>query len=204
MQKKLLALSAILVLPALVVACAARPTQDIEAADNAVAQARSEDVKDYAPESYKKVETAYASMQAEVESQDGKFAMTRSYDKTKELATEVKDASSQAISDAAAAKEQAKAHASDSIQQAGTALEEAKTMLASAPTGKGTKADLDAMKADLAGVETAIQEAQAAFDSDSFLEAQAKADSAIQTATQVKDAITMAKEMKAGSHVSRN
>lgn len=199
MHKKLLALSAILILPALVASCAQRPSEEIQAADNAVAQARTGDVKDYAPESYKSVETAYASMQAEVETQDGKFAMTRSYDKAKELADEVKSVSDQAIADAAAAKERAKTQAADSVQQATAALDEAKTMLAQAPTGKGTKADLDAMKADLAGVETAIQEAQAALDQGSYLEAQAKADSAAATARQVTDAITMAKTMKAGA-----
>jgi len=193
-----------ILLPALLVSCAKRPAEELQAADNAIAQARTAGVKEYAPDSLQAAEKAYSDMRTEAEAQDAKFALTRSYDRTVELASQVKTASDKAVADAARAKEQAKSDASAAIEQADSALAEAQTELASAPTGKGTKADIDAMKADLAGVESSIQDARAAFDREAYKEVMAKTQAAVQGAERVKGAVVMAKEMKAGKSLKRS
>lgn len=77
-------------------------------------------------------------------------------------------------------------------------LEEANGLLATAPTGKGTQADIAAMKADLEGVASALAETDNLFASEKYIDAKAKADGAKQTIANVKTAIEEAKAAKAG------
>lgn len=203
-KKQILVPVLTLLVPAVLIACAKRPAEELQAADNAIAQARTASVKEYAADSLQAAEKAYSEMRTEAETQDAKFALTRSYEHTVELADQVKSAADKAIADAARAKEQAKNEASAAIELAMTKLQEAQTELASAPTGKGTKADIDAMKADLAGVESSIQEARAAFDREAYKEVMAKTEAASQGAERVKGAVVMAKEMKAGNRQKRS
>ena len=51
-------------------------------------------------------------------------------------------------------------------------------MLAKAPKGKGTKADIEAMRADVAGIEAALSEAQGMIDGEDYLGATDKANGA--------------------------
>ena len=72
------------------------------------------------------------------------------------------------------------------------ALDEATTLLASAPRGKGSRADLAAMRADLDAAGVALTEAEASLTDGTFLDAKSKATSAKEMIQGVKDAITQA------------
>jgi hypothetical protein len=71
--------------------------------------------------------------------------------------------------------------------------------LAKAPKGKGTAADLEAMKGDLAGAETSINDATTAMGAERYLEAKAKAEAAKNAATKVSADIQAAIEAKKGA-----
>ena len=101
----------------------------------------------------------------------------------------MKQAADKAAADAKAGKEQKKNEAQTAISEAKTMLEQARTDLASAPTGKGTQADLAAMKGDLDGVDTALADAEASFNSEKYVDAKAKADGAKQTIQNVTASI---------------
>jgi len=70
---------------------------------------------------------------------------------------------------------EAKAAAEIAIGEAKTTLEEAKALLEKAPKGKGTKADIEAMKTDLAGLETATGDVNAALAAEDYFGAKDKA-----------------------------
>ncbi len=194
MRKIMMVLPFVLVL-VMMVGCQKPPQQDIDAAKQAVETARAE-ASEYAPDSLKAADDAVTSLDAELKAQEGKFALFRSYKKTAELAATAKAAGEKAAADAKEKKEQAKQEASTLITDAKTALDEAKALLEKAPKGKGTAQDIEQMKADLAGVESTLTEAQNSFNAEKYLDAKSKAEAAKTNAGNVKTAIEQAIEAK--------
>jgi hypothetical protein len=177
-----------------VVGCGAPPTADIDAAKSAIAAAGTAGAGDYAAASLKSAEDAQAALDAELKAQEGKWF--KSYDKAKQLAADAKVAGEKAAADAAAGKEKAKADATQAIADAKAALTEAEALLAKAPKGKGSAADIAAMKTDLTTAGTTIADAEAALGNAKFLDAKAKAESAKGAATTVKTAVEEAMAAK--------
>jgi len=197
MRKMLFAVPAVLVL-AFMVGCAKPPQPAVDAANQAVEAAKAAEASDYAADSLRAAEDAVASLNTELKAQEEKFALFRSYKKAEELAAAAKTAGEQAKTDADTNKEQAKQAATTAIEGLKTALADAKAMLEKAPRGKGTQADLEMMKADLAGVESAIAEAENSLNAGKYKDAQAKADAAMTTVTNTKTAVETAIAAKMG------
>jgi hypothetical protein len=170
-----------------VVGCGTPPTADVDAAKASIANASTAGAADYAAESLKAAEDAQAALDAELKAQEGKWV--KSYDKAKELAAAAKAAGEKAAADTTAGKEKAKADATQAIADAKAALTEARGLLDKAPKGKGSAADIAAMKTDLTNAATTIAEAETALGSVKYLDAKAKAESARNAATTVKTAV---------------
>lgn len=182
-----------LVVPALLllvaVGCAEPPTAEIDAARQAHEAAKAAEAETYAPEDLARVADAQKRLDAELALQEEKFALMRSYDKAKELANEIKTTSEQAKANAARAREAARNAATQAIADTRSLLMQVEEMLAHAPTGKGTEADLAAMKADLEGAKMALDEAEGALQSGKFRDAEAGAKGARSTIESVQTAI---------------
>ena len=92
---------------------------------------------------------------------------------------------------------EAKDAAGTAVIEAKTAWEEAKALLEKAPKGKGTKADIEAMKPALAGLETATADVEAAVAAEDYFGAKDKAmvikEKATAISEQVKAAIAKVK-----------
>ena len=84
------------------------------------------------------------------------------------------------------------------INDAKATADSTQTLLNSAPIGKGSMTDIQAMKADLATIQMQLGEADSAFAAENYIEAKAKADAAKGTAQQIQAAITQAREMARG------
>ena len=173
--------------------CAKRPDAEVAAAKTAVEQARSAGAAEYLAEPFKSVETGLQKVQEEVTAQDGRFALVRNYDAAKASLAKVKADAEKARTDAVAAKEKAKVEAEAARTDAQAALDGAKALLAKAPKGKGTKADIEAMGADLKAAEAALGDARSALDRQDYLGAKAKAESAKDKAAAVSAQIQQAK-----------
>jgi hypothetical protein len=176
------------------IGCGAPPTADIDAAKTAITNAGTAGAGDYAAVSLKAAEDAQTALDAELKAQDGKWF--KSYDKAKELAVAAKAAGEKATADAAAGKEKAKADATQAIADAKAAVTEAEGLLKKAPKGKGSAADLAAMKTDLTTAGTTITDAETALGNMKYLDALAKAESAQKAATTVKTAVEEAMAAK--------
>jgi hypothetical protein len=136
----------------------------------------------------------------EVAAQDKKFF--KKFGKAKEMLTGL-GTDIEALKTALPAKIEAAKNEALKLQgEAKAAIVEAKALLAKAPTGKGTKKDIDALKADLSGAETAFAEIQTALDGKDYIAAQDKAKSimtkAAEVAAQVKAAIEKVTGKKIG------
>ena len=178
--------------------CADVPSQEIDTAKQAIDAAKNAQAPDYAPDAWRVASDAQARLEAELSAQEQRYALLRTYDATKQLAREVKDAADHAATQAATGKQQARDEAMKLMAQARDAMDRAQQNLAHAPRGKGTEADLVSLKADADAVGTTIQEMQAAFDSGDYVGAKIKAESVISAAQQVENDIERAKIMRRG------
>ena len=173
-------------------ACAKPPAEAISAAEQAQQAAVAAGADEYSPEAMNAVTEAKAALDAEIAAQAEKMSLTRSYKRAEELAAAYKTAGDQAAAAAVAAKEQAKNEATTLITEGRMALDEATAMLASAPRGKGSRADLAAMQADLEAAGMSLTEAETSLANGMFLDARSKATSAKEAIQRVKDAVTQA------------
>ncbi len=176
--------------------CSKPPTDAVNAAKAALETAREAGAADYALESLGAAERAQTDLEVEIAAQEQKFSLLRSYAKAEELATAAQAAAAEATQDAAAGKEAARTEATTLMDSVRATLAEVKELVDKAPRGKGTRAEIDAMKADVAAVESGVGDIDAAILEGQYLDALAKAQAASETLDQVKAEIQGAMDAK--------
>lgn len=180
--------------------CAKQPTMEMDTAKKAVEEAKAVGSERYLPEDTKKVDDSLATALDEVNAQDKKFALFRNYEKAKQMLAQVKVDGEKLKADTVAKKEEAKKNALAGQEAAKATIEEAKALLAKAPMGKGAKADIEAMKGDIKGLEDSLPELQQLIDKEDYLTAIDKAkvikDKADGVSSQVKAAMEKVKAKK--------
>lgn len=181
------------------VACAKEPTDALNAAKAALEAAKTAGASDYAPAALAAADTAAAALDAELKAQTEKFSLTRSYTKAAELAAAAKTAADEASAAAVTGKEQMKAEATTLIAGVRGGVDAAKQALAKAPKGKGSAADLEAMNADVTGVETALGEMDSAMAAGNFKDAKVKAEAAKATLDKIVADVQAAIDAKKGA-----
>lgn len=170
--------------------CAKPPQEAIAAGEQAQQAAQAAGAPEYAPDAMNAVIEAKAALDAELAAQGEKMSLTRSYTHAGELAAAYQTAAEQASAAATAGMEQAKQEATTLIADGRIALDEAAALLASAPRGKGSAADLAALRTDLDAAGATLTEADTALASGMYLDARAKATSAREIIDRVKAAVT--------------
>lgn len=179
-------------------ACASAPKEEIAATQAAITAAQTDDVRTYAPDSLKDAEDTLAKATAEVQIQDNKFALSRDYKTASELLKGAKDKAAKATTDAQANKAKTKADAEAVLKDLTPLLGEAKKALATAPKGKDTKADLEAMQSDLKSAEEAQAAATQAISQEKYMDALGQANTAKTKASGIIDQVKAAKEKVKG------
>lgn len=172
------------------VSCAKQPAAQMDAAKAAVQAVADAKGAVYCKEELSKLNNDLQAALDEVTAQSKKFF--KKYGPAKEMLAKV-------VADADAVKamipgriEAAKNEAQAALDAAKAACDEAAALLAKAPKGKGTKADIEAMKADLDGLMTQMTEAQNAFQAEDYFGARDKANAITDKANAVKDQVNAA------------
>jgi len=93
-----------------------------------------------------------------------------------------------------------KAEATTLIAGVKTQVDATKKLLDKAPKGKGSAADIAAMKSDVAGVETSLGEMDAAMTAGRYKDAKAKADAAKASLDKITADVQAAVEAKKAAH----
>lgn len=186
--------SVFVVLFAMVVAsgCQEPPKDQIQEARTALDELVQSGVFQWAPEAGEAAKDALAKVEAEVKIQGDKLGFLRDYEQTLALVEDVKKAAATAKAAATEAKDQARAEAAEAIAGLEKALAEARDLLANAPTGKGSEADLEVMKADLDEVTRAVADAKAALEGERFTEVSSKVQAGLTRVEDVKASIQQA------------
>lgn len=160
--------------------CAKPPQQEIDAAKAAMAAAEGEASK-WAPDAWAKVSDAMNQVNAELQAQEGKFSLFRSYNHTKELLTSVTSAVDAAKQAAAANKEQAKKDAEAAIAAAQGAVKGAEDSMKALDgckrKPKGFQKDMEMTKSQWDGLNSQLAGLDAQMKSEDYKGAKAAADS---------------------------
>jgi hypothetical protein len=172
--------------------CAKQPTQAIDAAKAAIEAATKEGASVYAADELKKLNDDLQAAMDEVNTQSKKFF--KKFGTAKEMLAKVQTDADALKATIPAKVEAAKNAALQAQTEARAVLDEAKALLDKAPMGKGTKADIMAMKADLDGLETSFAEIQTAIDGADYFGASAKAATIKEKATVISDQVKAAIE----------
>lgn len=196
LSKKTMLLGLMMVALVALWGCAKAPQEAIDAAKAAVDAARAAEADRYAPDEFRAAEDTLAAAMAEVEVQNGKFALTRSYGAAQKLLAAALAAANNAKEAAAANKVKMQGEAQQLLLDAQAALTASKDLLKKAPRGKETKAAIESMQGDLTSIETMLAEANTAMTSGDFKTALDKAKACVNNANAIAEEIKMAIEKK--------
>ncbi len=174
------------------VGCSKPPEAEMQAANAAFDAARGAEAEAYVPDVYRAAMDTLNAAMAMKQEQDGKFALFRSYGKSKEVFLKSEGMAKQVAMDAAAEKERVKARVTELLTQARAALDSTTAALAKAPRGKGSKAEVELMKSDLGAAEASFTDAQNDFNAGKYLSAQSKVQAVVDRAHKLSDEIAMA------------
>lgn len=152
-------------------ACASKPEAESAAAQAALENAKNAEADVYAPSEFQAAQSALSSAEAEIAAQEENYSFTRDYEQAKALLEEAKTTAESAASNASVAKEEARNESQTLRGEAEAAIQNARDLLAKAPRGKGTRADLEALNADLASAESAFAAANQALNDGRHLDA---------------------------------
>lgn len=178
----------------LAAACAKEPTEESQRVDSAVAAARTDAVREYAPDALDQAEKAASAFHEELAAQKAKYFWSRNYDKAKSLADDAVTAAQDASTTAEANKQKMKDEVTKLAEDAKKAVESAFNDLGTAPVGKGNKADIEAMKGELQAAQKSLDEMDSEIAAEKYNEAKVRADSAIATAQRIQQAVEQARQ----------
>ncbi len=181
-KSQVLVVGLLLVAAVLAVGCAKPPQMEIDAAKAALTAAEQAEAPKYAAEAWDKAQQGMNAVNAELEAQNAKFALFRSYTKAKQLIADASTAAAAAKDAGIAGKEKAKNDAKAAIDAAKAAFDGAAAMFASiekCPRARGAKEvkkDLETVKGNLEGYKNQVAEVEGKFAKEDFFGAKAQAD----------------------------
>ncbi len=176
----------------LLTACAEAPNNELASAQSSIDTIVSEGAEIYTPEQLKSINNKLEEAKAELKVQDGNFF--KNYDLAKHTLAQVKSDADALKGQIAQRKEELKVAATTALSEAVAALTEAKAMLEVAPQGKGSLADLQAMKSDVVGLEAELEGIQPQIDSGEYIAAAEKANAVAARAMTINSDISQARE----------
>jgi enamine deaminase RidA (YjgF/YER057c/UK114 family) len=178
--------------------CAEVPQQEVDMAKSDLEAARAAEAEAYASGEFQAASDSLNAAMAEIETQNGKFALFRSYDRASQLLKSASDGAKQAQQMAVDNKQKVIAEVNDLKTQTQTALQQANELLAKAPKGKESREALESIKNDLMSVESVITEADQMAANNQYLTARDRLKGGLDKTNQIIQELTDAIEKKKG------
>jgi len=166
------------------------PTADLNAAKQALDEARAAGAEKFAPSEYAAAQSVYNQAESAVNTEKEK--LFKNFDQAVQLITDAKNKAGAAKSATMMAKGKAKSSAEGVIADAASAVQKAQTSLENAPSGKGTEGDIEQLRSDLNGANADLSAARSAVASENFETANSKAAAAKKMAEKVDNGVQMA------------
>ncbi len=177
---------------AVLAGCDDPPTAELDAAKQALDAARDVEAEQFAANEYAAAQRAYSEAEATTNAEAERFFLFKDFEQARAQIADAKTKAMRAETSAQAEKTRQRESAQAVIVAARDAVTAAYTSLEEAPSGKGTEADIEELRAELSSAEADLDAAEAALDSDNFSGAESLAESADQKATEVADGVMVA------------
>jgi hypothetical protein len=199
MIKRLALVLAVLALLAVMVGCSKPPEAEMQGANTAMTAAQTAEAETYVPDSFRAAMDTLNAADAAKKEQDSKFALFRSYGKSKEMFVKATEMFNNVSTEAATEKERVHQEVVAALANAKAVIDSATAALAKAPRGKGSKADIELIKNDLNAVQTGYTEAEADITAGKYMVAKSKVENVINGAHKIMDEISQAAARKMGA-----
>jgi hypothetical protein len=176
----------------MIAGCSKPPEIEMRAAQSALDAARASEADTYVPAALAAATDTLNAAQALKTEQDSKFALFRSYGKSKDMYIRAKALAETAATQAVAEKERVRQEVMALMTEAQAALDSATTALASAPKGKGNKAEIELITNDLNNIKAQFAAAQDDFTGGRFKVAKSKVETLMAKTTSLMDELAAA------------
>jgi hypothetical protein len=187
----------------LLTGCAQAPTEQLQAAQHAVDEARAAGAPDYAKDDLVKLEQQLALATYELTRRENVLSMFRSYADAEKMLITVVESAGPVAAKAAQNKMAAKTAVLAMGKEAGQVVASAKALIAKAPTGNEWAA-LDNIKRDVEGLETSFNAVYLLIEMGDYVGAEVQARAVKENGTavsrEIQRAIDRTKEMQRSSH----
>lgn len=170
--------------------CSKAPTQEMNTAKASIDALITEGADKYAPDDAKRVNDELTAAMDEVKAQDGK--LLKNYSKAKEMLAKAQTDADSVKQGLAAKKEEAKKNALSALEAAKSSVDNANGLIAKAPKGKGSKADIEALKSDVKGLEDSLPDVQKSIDGEDYVAAAQQATTIKEKADSVSEQVNQA------------
>jgi len=198
MLKRIALILAALTLLAVMVGCSKAPEAEMQNANAAMEAAKTAEAEIYAGDLFRAAQDTLNAAMAVRQEQDSKFALFRSYGKAKEGFVAAEQMFNNAATEAAAEKERVRVQVEQMMVEVKALVDTTVMALQKAPRGKGSKADIELIKTDLAAVQAQLTEAETDFAAGKFMAVKSKLEAISLKARAIIDEIAVASGKKAG------
>jgi hypothetical protein len=198
MLKRLALIFVAVALLAAMVGCSKPPEAEMAHANSSMAAAQAAEAETYVPDSFRAANDSLNAANALKTEQDSKFALFRSYGKSKDLFVKSAEMFDNVATEAAAEKERVHQQVVQMLTDAKALIDSANAALAKAPRGKGSKADIELIKNDLATVMTQVTDAEGSINTGKYMVAKGQIESLVAKTRSIMDEIAAAVAKKAG------
>lgn len=174
--------------------CAKAPDQKLTAAKAILDSARQAGADKYMAPQFSAAQDSLNAAMAEIEKQKSASPLSRNFDRAKALLSSASAVAQDSRMKAQEAKQKLRGEVDTMLTKAADMVTETKDLLAKAPKGKEGKAALEAIKGEIATVETWISEAQSLKTNDNLIEASGRVDAGVAKLDSIKVELTTAIE----------
>jgi hypothetical protein len=147
---------------------------------------------EYAPEQMRALRAAGEKTLAELAAESGRFVVFRSFGRLEQSASKIRSLNAQVISVAIKNREQTRLSVAQMLAETRAELDSATLALEAAPRRRGTRADVEMIRVDLAALRDACAEAEAASAAGQYRVAQSSIESANRRARELRQDIEAA------------
>jgi hypothetical protein len=174
--------------------CAKAPDQELNATKAILDSARLTEADKYMAPQFSAAQDSLNAAMAEIEKQKSANPLSRNFDRAKALLSSASAAAQDSRMKAQEAKQKLRGEVDSMLTKVNGMVTETKDLLSKAPKGKEGKAALEAIKGEIATVETWISEAQSLRTNDNLIEASGRVGAGAAKLDSIKAELTTAIE----------
>jgi hypothetical protein len=203
MFKRLALFVAVLALLAVIAGCSKPPEAEMQSANASMEAARTAEAETYVPDSFRAAMDTLNAADAGKKEQDSKFALFRSYGKSKEMFVHAQEMFNNVATEAAAEKERVRVEVTQALADAKAVVDSASASIAKAPRGKGDKADIELIKGELTNVQAGYTDAETDINNGKYMVAKSKIQGVVDNAHKIMGEIAQAAARKSGAKTGK-